>query len=110
MERAKNVPGLWSETWTCDIDGRAIESQAKREGKDYYPTRFSMRGSDGVWRRVYMRVYKRRRPALVVEDEGIRYSIEPMDAPGIARLTQFFNTRTGSVVRVEFDYENMMEG
>lgn len=60
-----------------------------------------------MWRRVYMRVYKRRRPVLVVEDEGIRYSIEPMDAPGIARFTQFFNTRTGNIVRVEFDYENM---
>ena len=60
--------------------------------------------------RVYMRVYKRRRPVLVVEDGGVKYSIEPLDAPGITRLTRFYNTRTGSVVRVEFDYENMMEG
>lgn len=80
------------------------------QGKDYYPTRFQMQGSDGVWRRVYMRVYKRRRPVLVVEDGGVKYSIEPLDAPGITRLTRFYNTRTGGVVRVEFDYENMMEG
>ena len=57
-----------------------------------------------------MRVYKRRRPVLVVEDGGVKYSIEPLDAPGITRLTRFYNTRTSSVVRVEFDYENMMEG
>lgn len=110
MERAIHVPGLWSRTWACDRAGHDAERTAKEQGKDYYPTRFQMQGSDGVWRRVYMRVYKRRRPVLVVEDGGAKYSIEPLDAPGITRLTRFYNTRTGGVVRVEFDYENMMEG
>lgn len=109
-ERAKFVPGLWSEVWACDMAGREEEKRGKVADPTCYPTRFLMKGEDGNWRRVYMRVYKRRRfPMLFIMDGGKRYYMEPLDIPGLVLLGQYYDTPNGGVVRVEFDYEGMFK-